>query len=76
MNKNTFFVIEQREKATGKTAAQARKINNRYNLVNALRPATGFEFISINACDSYKEARAIANAWNNTAIDRGTYAFL
>lgn len=74
MNKNTFFVIEQIEKATGKTLATARKIHNSNNLLFSFPPYRGYEIISINSCDSWKEAQKVADAWNESAKSRGLYA--
>lgn len=75
MNKKTFFVIEQKSTETGKYYSYAEKVPNCYNLFNYFHPARGYEIVSINACDTWKEAQEIARFWNDGAKTRGLYAF-
>ena len=76
MEKNTFFVIEQKEKTTGKYFSIALKVHNSNNLLSYFSRYTykGFEIISINACDSWKQAQEIAAFWNDGARKNGLYA--
>ena len=74
MEKNTFFVIEQKEIATGKCVSTAQKVANCYNLLHYFKPYNGYEIISINACDTWKQAQEIADYWNEGAKNRGVYA--
>ena len=67
MKKNSFYVYEIQENATGKTVANTRVVNNAYNLVGLFTPAKGFTLISVNACDTLKEARKTADIWNEVA---------
>lgn len=67
MENNTFFVIEIQDNETGKTAARAEKVNNKYNLVGLFAPVRGFTLLSVNACDTWKEAQKIADFWNQCA---------
>lgn len=75
MKKNSFYVIEEENTTTGKTYAHAETINNANNLLYVFKPFQGFKIISINAADTLKEAREIANFWNEGAKGRGKYAF-
>ena len=76
MNKNTFFVIEEIEEATGKSFSYAQKVSNSNNLKGFFRPSFhGYNILSINACDTWKEAQDIANAWNECAKEKGKYIF-
>lgn len=70
MENNTFFVIEIQDNETGKTAARAEKVNNKYNLVGLFTPARGFSLLSVNACDTWKEAQKIADFWNQCAKEK------
>ena len=74
MNSNTFYVIELINEA-GKSISYARKISNCCNLVGAFKPIEGFRVLSVNACDTWREAQEIARAWNDNAIKYGRYAF-
>lgn len=75
MNKQTFFVVQQREIETGKLFAYAEKVSNNYNLYGYFKPFNGCEILSVNACDTYKHAKEIAEDWNNVAYDNGKYLF-
>lgn len=75
MNKNTYFIIEEQETATGKTCAWVRKIPNIYNLKDIFQPCKGCEIISINACSTMKKAKEIADFWNCCAREKGRYMF-
>jgi hypothetical protein len=74
MNSNTFYVIELINEA-GKSISYARKIPNCYNLVGIFKPMSGFKLLSVNACDTWREAQEIARDWNDRAIKNGRYAF-
>lgn len=74
MNHNTFYVIDQTN-YEGKSIAYARKIPNCYNLVGIFKPMTGFKIISVNACDTWREAQETARDWNDRHIENGRYAF-
>ena len=74
MNYNTFYVIDQTNDE-GKSIAYARKVPNCYNLVGIFKPMTGFKIISVNACDTWREAQEIARDWNDQYIQKGRYAF-
>ena len=75
MEKNTFYVIEAENPTTGKTYARAEKIPNNYNLIGKFTAAAGFIVISVNACDTWKEAQKIADFWNECAKSRSKLAF-
>lgn len=66
MKNNTYYVIDVKETATGKSYATALKVPNVYNLLGYFERtiAKGFELISINACGTWKEAQKIAEWWN------------
>lgn len=75
MEKNSFFVIEIIENETGRTAARAQKVNNKYNLVGLFNPAKGFSLLSVNACDTWKDAEKIADFWNQCARNKNNCLF-
>ena len=75
MDKKTFFVIEEEETATGKVFSHAEKVPNCYNLLGFFKPCHGCKIISVNACDTWKEAQAIAQHWNNCARNNNKYMF-
>lgn len=75
MSKNTYYVIEEQEKETGKTIAFVRKIPNCYNLKDIFQPSRGCVILSINACDTKKAAENIATFWNICARENGNYMF-
>ena len=75
MDKNTFFVVQEKNEATGKTLAYARKVHNCNNLVDFFQPQKGFKLLSINACDTWREAQDVADCWNECARANGNYAF-
>lgn len=75
MEKKTFFVVEQREKSTGKYYAYAEKVSNCNNLMYYFKPFHGYEIVSINACDTWKQAQEIATFWNDGAKKNNNYAF-
>jgi len=74
VNHNTFYVIDQANDE-GKYIAYARKVPNCYNLVGIFKPMTGFKIISVNACDTWREAQETARYWNDRHIENGRYAF-
>lgn len=75
MNNNTFFVIEEKHNKNGKVFSHAEKVNNCYNLVSYFKPCKDFTIISINAVSTYKEARKIADFWNEGAKAHNNYYF-
>ena len=75
MGKKTFYVIEERSPETGKTIAHAEKVCNCFNLLGYFTPRKGLEIVSINACDTWKEAEKIAAFWNQCAREKGFYLF-
>jgi hypothetical protein len=75
MKKTTFYVIEAHNPTTGKYYSHAEKVPNCYNLVGKFTAIDGFEVISVNACDTWKEAQEIADFWNEGAKKRNKYAF-
>ena len=75
MNKNTFFVIEEEEIETGRLISYAMKVHNCNNLLGYFTPRKGMKIISINACDTWKEAQEIAHFWNDCAEKNGNYLF-
>lgn len=72
MKNKTFFVF-QCETEPGKMYAYADTIQNCNNLVNIFAGIRGL--VSANACDTRKQADAIARDWNNCYKQNGTYAF-
>lgn len=77
MNKYTYYVIEEKTTGAGKTRyiAHAKKIHNSSNLLYAFHTASNMELISVNACDTWKEAQEIARYWNECYENNGTYLF-
>lgn len=71
MNKNTYYVI-QIEK-NGLCYAFCEKVPNCYNLKCIFERYP--DMMSINACDSKKEAERIAEIWNDGFMKNGTYRF-
>ena len=75
MNKYTFYVIEEKMQNPNRLLyhARAERIHNSNNLLCALKPQTSnMEVISVNACDTWKEAQDIAEYWNKCFVDNGT----
>ena len=70
MSKNTYFVISGER--NGKYYAYVEKVANCYNLKGYF---VNPEIITINVCDSKKEAEKIASAWNVTWSSEGKHAF-
>lgn len=75
MNKNTFYVIEIIENETGKTAARAETVPNKYNLLGYFNPARGFSVLSVNACSTLKKAQEIAAFWNEEAKAKNRFLY-
>lgn len=75
MEKNTFYLIEIMDNNTGKCAAYVRAVRNNYNLVGLFTPAKGFTLVSVNACDTKKQAQEIADTWNQAYKDKGLYLY-
>lgn len=74
MDKYTYFVITE-ENENGKQFSHAERVFNDYNLLNYFQACYGFKIISINACDTFKKAKEIADDWNLTYKLYGRYAF-
>ena len=75
MNKCTYFVIEEKHTSTTKLLyhARAEKIHNTNNLLYAIHPhSPNMELVSVNACDTWKEAQDIAAYWNECFSNNGT----
>lgn len=75
MNRNTFFVIEEQEIESGRYVAYAEKVPNCYNLLHYFKPRRGMEIISVNACNTWKEAVEIARCWNEGWRKSGKYLY-
>lgn len=75
MTKYSYYVIEEYNPTTGKYYSRAEKIQNRCNLIGKFAALDGFEVISVNACDTWKEAQQTADFWNECAKERNKYAF-
>lgn len=75
MSKYSYYVIEQQNTTTGKYYSYATKIQNCTNLICAFKPSIGFTIVSVNACDTFKEAKEIAEYWNQGAKENGKYCF-
>lgn len=75
MEKNTFFVITYRHKETGKQYSTAQKVANCNNLLGYFKAPKDFEILSINACDTWKEAIQIAIFWDSCAAKNGNYYY-
>jgi len=80
MEKYTYFVLTEKEEATGKFYSWAEKVHNHYNLLGYFTPTRypgkgAFVITTINVCDTWKEAQHIADIWNESYRNNGTYAF-
>lgn len=76
MNKFTWYVIEAIDKATGKSFSWAERVHNSSNLIGYFeRVQREMIVLSVNACDSKKEAERTADCWNDCARDKGNYLF-
>lgn len=77
MRENSYYVLEEKSKRTGKYYAFAAKEDNNTNLLYAFRKylTSGFDIVSINACKTMKEAKKIAADWNDMHKQNGRYAF-
>lgn len=75
MEKNTFYVFEYKNLATGKCYAIPEKICNCNNLVSYFKAPKGYDLLSVNACDTWKEAQNIASYWNEGYQGRGIYEY-
>jgi len=71
MKQNSFYVFTACKH--GKYVSYARKIHNSNNLITILQCEPNL--VSVNACDSLKEATAIAEKWNADARAAGTYLY-
>lgn len=60
----------------GKTFAYAERVHQAYNLYGYFdrfcNKSKGEEIISITPFSTLKQARAVANFWNDTAREKGT----
>ncbi len=71
MEKYSYYVIERQHKQNGKTHATAERIRNNYNLLCYFTESgRETEIISVNACDTWKEAQFIADFWNQCAKEK------
>lgn len=70
-NKNFFYVVQDKY-ANGDMFAYATKIYNSQNLLAAFHDA---DAIAINACTTFKEAKSIADFWNECAKKNGNYGY-
>lgn len=77
MEKYSYFVIDQKNTKTGKRIASALRVHNCNNLLYYFKKYTyaDMELISVNACDTWKEAQKIADHWNECARANGEYLF-
>lgn len=76
LEKNTFYALQERNKTTGKLYAYMQKVSNYTNLLYAFKNCTsGCELISVNACDTKKQAQELVEFWNQCAKDNGRYMF-
>ena len=75
MKKNSFYVIEEKDEKTGKTYAHAETVPNNYNLVGKFAVPKGHVLLSVNACDTKKEANDIADFWNKQAREKNNYIY-
>ena len=75
MDKNTYFIIQEKNTENGKVFAHAEKVHNCYNLFKYFHPCRGYDIVSINACSTWKEAQKVANFWNECAKNNKNYAF-
>ena len=71
MSKNTWYVAQRTIK--GRNAAHAFKLRNNQNIVGFDNDYPGI--VTLNACDSMKEAKEIAKAWNDSFKKNGTFLF-
>ena len=71
MTKTLYIVVDIAE--NGKSYAYVIKTSASNNLVSALN-IPGIR--SANVCDTKKQAYEIAEAWNETAKQNGSYLFL
>ena len=74
MEEYTYFVIEELDVKTGKYISHAERVANCNNLLSYFKPYYGFKIISINACDTLKKSKEIADYWNEGALKNGKYA--
>jgi hypothetical protein len=72
--KYTYFVITE-ENENGKTFSHAEKVPNCYNLLNYFHACYGFKIVSIDACETFKRAKEVADVWNTGYREYGIYAF-
>lgn len=75
MYKNAFFILSEIEIESGKRFAYAEKVPNCYNLFNYFTPHNGCKIESINACDTFKNAKETAELWNDAYKRNGFYLF-
>lgn len=72
MKKKTFFVFQCKTE-DGKMYAYADAVQNCNDLVSIFSHIRGL--VTANACDTRKEADAIARDWNDAFRRKGTFAF-
>lgn len=69
--KSSWYVIGIKT-SDGKRCAYPLRIGNSSNLVGY---AVHENVVSMNACDTKKEASRIADMWNQSAIEQGEYLY-
>lgn len=78
MNSFTWYVIDCRNKTNNKCFAYTERIHHSNNLIGYFernKPGSSYEVLSVNACDTKKQAEQIATCWNEGYKSRGLYCF-
>lgn len=70
----TYFVISEKNQ-NNNYFAHAEKICNNDNLLNFFHPCPNCELLHINACETLKKAKELADSWNTAYRTNGRYAF-
>ena len=71
MTGNVWYALQRSE--NGKYYAHAWKLGRHINLASFVKDFPNL--VSMNACNTMKEAKEIANAWNEQFKANGTYMF-
>lgn len=71
LNKYTWYAIQSKDK-DGKMCAWAHRVRNNNNLISY---HWGEDVISVNACDSKRDAIELAKHWNDLSRREGKYMF-
>ena len=72
LDKYTWYVIDNKDE-NGKMYAHAWRIHNCNNLLSAFKQFP--QAVAINACETKKTAKAIADDWNKCHKRNGNYMF-